>query len=203
MGLFMARRKDHSPEQLTRLIRSAGEKLIHDKGLDGLTARGLADEIGYTPGTIYNVYKDMDDLVLDINFETLGQLYTLCHSQTDSLPANFSKVKALAYAYVDFAHDNLRIWETLFSTSRQGKRKPRLPKHYQQRLLEIFRLIENVLKESLDISSREAPKMARLLWACLHGITVLTLDGRLNLIGVDEPHHMIDDLLERYLLKKP
>jgi len=44
-----------------------------------------------------------------------------------------------------------------------------------------------------------AHSSARLLWACMHGITVLTLDGRLNLVGIQKPHDMIDDLLHRYL----
>jgi AcrR family transcriptional regulator len=195
----MARRKDHTPEQLRTLIRSAAEKLIYHKGLDGLTARALAEEIGYTPGTIYNFYRDMDALVIDINFETLGHLYDLCQKRIENLPLDFSKVSALAYAYVDFAHENVRAWETVFAITYKGEKKVRLPKHYQARLLKLFSLIEFTLHECLKMPEKKARPAARLLWACLHGITVLTLDGRLSLIGIDDPHHMIDDLLHRYL----
>ena len=195
----MARRKDHTPEQLKTLIRSAGEKLIYNKGLDGLTVRALAEAIGYTPGTIYNVYRDMDALIIDINFETLGRLSDFCQQRTQDLPSDVSKIKALAYAYVDFAHENLRAWQTVFATTRKGEKNTRLPKYYQQRLQEVFGRIEDVLRECLTIPASEVTQTARLLWACLHGITVLTLDGRLSLIGVDAPHPMIDNLLEKYL----
>jgi AcrR family transcriptional regulator len=191
--------RDHSPEQLKELIRSTAEKLIYSKGLDGFTARALAEAIGYTPGTIYNFYRDMDALIIDINYDTLGRLYELCRKRIENLPSNFSKIKALAYAYVDFAHDNRRAWETVFANERKGDKRVRLPKHYQDRLLELFTLIENVLQECLKISAKEASKSARLLWACLHGITLLTIDGRLQLIGIDSPHGMIDDLLQKYL----
>jgi AcrR family transcriptional regulator len=197
----MARRKDHTPGQLRTLICSEAEKLIHHKGLDGLTARALAEEIGYTPGTIYNFYKDMDALVIDINFETMGHLYDLCQKRIEKLPPNFSKIKALAYAYVDFAHDNTRAWETVFATTRKGDKKVRLPKHYQARLLKLFSLIEFTLEECLNMPNKAARSSARLLWACMHGITVLTLDGRLNLVGVQKPHDMIDDLLQKYLVQ--
>ena len=195
----MARRKDHTPEDLKQLILQSAEKIIDSKGLDRLTARGLATAVGYTPGTIYNFYKDMDALILDINFATMGRLQLFCHDRIKDLPADFAKIRALAYAYVDFAHENTRAWETVFANRRKGEKKPRLPKHYQERLAEIFQLIENTLQECLKIPAKDAPKTARLLWACLHGITVLTLDGRLTMIGIDDPHHMIDDLLQKYL----
>ncbi|MDX2027186.1 MAG: TetR-like C-terminal domain-containing protein [Alphaproteobacteria bacterium] len=197
----MARRKDHTPKELKGLILQSARKIIDSKGLNGLTARALANAIGYTPGTIYNFYRDMDALVTDINHATLEQLYRFCNERTQGLPLDFSKVRALAYAYVDFAHDNRRAWETLFAGTRDGSHKSRLPAYYRQALLNLFEFIETILRECLQIPAGEAAKMARLLWAAMHGITVLTLDGRLNLIGVGQPHEMIDDLLQRYLFQ--
>jgi len=197
----MGRRKDHTPEQLKQLILESAEKIIDSKGLNNLTARALAEAVGYTPGTIYNFYKDMDALIIDINYATLGRLRGFCDDRIKDLPSDFSKIRTLAYAYVDFAHENVRAWETIFASTRKGEKKARLPKHYQKRLAEIVQVIEDTLQECLKIPASEAPKTARLLWACLHGITVLTLDGRLKLIGIDDPHHMIDDLLQRYLAK--
>jgi len=194
----MARRKDHAPEELRGLIRVAAQKIIYTKGLDALTARNLAQKVGYTPGTIYNFYRDMDALVTEVNFITLDRLEQACRERIDGLPPTFEKVKALAYAYADFAHDNVRAWEAIFMHSRQLTSPSRLPKSYQKKLADLFYVIENVLTECLKISSADAHKAARLLWACLHGITVLTLDGRLRLIGVEKPHLIIDDLLEKY-----
>jgi len=195
----MARRKDHTPEELKQLIIQEAENIIYTKGLNKLTARALANAVGYTPGTIYNFYKDMDAVIQDINYETLGRLHSLCLEKIKDLPLKIAKIKALAYAYVDFAHHNARAWEALFATTRKDEKRGRLPKQYQQRLAQLFQIIEDTLRECFVISDDEAAKTARLLWACLHGITVLTLDGRLQLIGVDEPHQMIDVLLQRYL----
>ncbi len=166
--------------------------------MDGLTARALADDIGYTPGTIYNIYKNMDAVVLDINFATIGSLFDYCDTQTANLPADTGKVKALAYAYVDFAHQYTRAWETVFAVPASGTHHP-LPEAYEARLGALFTLIETTLMECLPISMRTARSSARLLWACLHGITVLTLDGRLKRLGADHPHKMIDELLHNYL----
>jgi AcrR family transcriptional regulator len=194
----MARRKDHSPEELRELIRAAAQKIINAKGLKGLTARSLARQVGYTPGTIYNIYRDMDALIADMNLLTLDRLEKACLSRIAGMPPSFAKVRALAYAYVDFAHDNVRAWESIFIRPRKASGQARLSKTYRQKLLDLFLMIETVLKECLNVPSSKAHSDARLLWACLHGITLLTLDGRLQLIGIQEHHAMIDNLLKNY-----
>jgi AcrR family transcriptional regulator len=194
----MARRKDHTPDELKALILDAAQGIINRDGLSGLTARNLASTIGYTPGTIYNVYRDMDALVMEINLLTLNRLEEACIRNTKGIPAGFNKVKALAYAYVTFAEENFHAWQTIFATTRRETKAHKLPKSYQKKLLDLFKVIEAVLQECFRIDEQEAFKAARLLWACLHGITGLALDGRLGLIGVEKPHRIIDDLLENY-----
>jgi hypothetical protein len=137
--------------------------------------------------------------VTDINYETLGRLHIYCQTRIQDLPADFSKVSALAYAYVDFAHENRRAWETVFAVSHKGDKLSKLSKDYKKRLLSLFENIESTLQECLNLPVKQAQTSARLLWACLHGITILTLDGRLKLVGVEQPHVMIDDLLQRCL----
>lgn len=194
----MARRKDHTPDELKTLILDTANLIINRDGLAGLTARNLAKTIGYTPGTIYNVYRDMDALVMDVNLRTLQRLEEACIRDTKNIPAGFDKVKGLAYAYVTFAQENFHAWQTIFATTRRETKQSKLPKSYQKKLVDLFTVIEAILQECFRIDKEEAFKAARLLWACLHGITGLALDGRLNLIGVEKPHRIIDDLLENY-----
>ena len=78
----MARRSDHSREQLRRLALDSARQITAEEGLRGLKARRVAREIGYTIGTIYNVFEDLDDLIVQMNAETLGALYAAC-SQVD------------------------------------------------------------------------------------------------------------------------
>ena len=194
----MSRRKDHTPEAVKNLLFEEARKIIASKGLNGLTARGLAAKVGYAPGTIYNMYKDMDALVTAINQETLEQLYEECRSAAASKPADLSRLQALAYTYIDFAHHHKHAWLTLFSGERTPGSHSRLPLRYRQTLEALFTLIETSLHECLPRPHENPAQAARLLWTCLHGITLLTLDGRLKLIGVKHPHAMIDDLLTRY-----
>ncbi len=194
----MARRKDHDSETLKSLILQSANTIIGSKGSAALTARNLAKTIGYTPGTIYNFYRDMDALVVEVNYHTLGALEQTCRDKTQKLPSDFSKIRALAYAYVDFAHEHIHAWNTLFG---EHRKHAKLPRHYQNRLSDLFQFIEDILRDCLKLSASDARNAARVVWAALHGITLLTLDGRLKLVGVESPHEMIDNLLGGYFSK--
>ena len=50
------------------------EATIAREGLSGLKARGLATEAGCALGAIYNVFGDLNDLVLAVNARTFHVL---------------------------------------------------------------------------------------------------------------------------------
>jgi len=70
----MGRRYDHTRKELKEMAIKAGTKLIEDKGLQNCSARKIAKKIGYSVGTLYNVFENYDDLVLHINAVTLDDL---------------------------------------------------------------------------------------------------------------------------------
>lgn len=71
----MARRSDHTRDELRTLILEAAWSIIGQENAEGLTARRVASEIGYAPGTVYNLFESMDDLILNINLRTLGSCW--------------------------------------------------------------------------------------------------------------------------------
>jgi len=68
----MGRRSVHTPEELRELIIQAATEIVEQHGLEGLSAREVAKRIGYSPGTIYNVFENLDDLLLTIEARLLA-----------------------------------------------------------------------------------------------------------------------------------
>src|SRR5258708_22005937 len=66
----MGRRSDHSREQLEELILAEGHQLMAETGYARFSAREVAKRIGYSIGTIYNVFDSLDALLLAINSRT-------------------------------------------------------------------------------------------------------------------------------------
>ena len=92
----MARRADHTREELANLVVSAAEKLARKEGLRGVAMRRIAAEIGYAPGSIYNAVGDLDRVILRVNARTLERLRAHLARAVD--PARAPLDNALAVA---------------------------------------------------------------------------------------------------------
>src|SRR5690606_41192942 len=57
-----------------------------------------------------------------------------------------------------------------------------LPKWYNERIENLFRIVENILSEFVNKKS-EASRHAKVIWAGIHGICVLSLTQKLNFAG--------------------
>src|ERR1700709_632771 len=68
-GKTVARR-----EELKAALVVAAEKTIAAEGLPGLKARARAAEVGCATGAIYNVFPDLDSLILTVNSRTLAEI---------------------------------------------------------------------------------------------------------------------------------
>ena len=67
----MGRRSDHTRGELEALLVSEGRRQLAQTGLARFSAREVAREVGYSIGTLYNVFGSYDGLMLAINARTL------------------------------------------------------------------------------------------------------------------------------------
>ena len=67
----MGRRSDHTRSELKQLFVEEGRRQLGEVGLARFSARDVAKRVGYSIGTIYNVFGSYDGLILAINARTL------------------------------------------------------------------------------------------------------------------------------------
>ena len=70
----MARRAEHSRDDLTERAAAAVADIVGEGGYGALTMRNVARRIGYSVGTLYNLFDNLDDMVLGVNGRTLDAL---------------------------------------------------------------------------------------------------------------------------------
>lgn len=183
----MARRSDHTREELKDLILSASWAIVAEEGQTGLTARRIAARIGYAPGTIYNLFSAMDDLYLHVNGMTLDRLYAALSgaSCNNSRKTPVQNMKEMARLYRDFARENRPHWLMLFTHAPPADRPA--PEWYHEKIARLFEPLERLLEPFYTGPRARKRKMAaRVLWAAVHGLCFLEETGRLPIAGAQE-----------------
>ena len=184
--------------RLREALLAAATREIAEKGYAALRARDLAREVGCAVGSIYNVFPDIDALILGVKAETLDALETtliarLGPFQPGPPDAARARFLALARAYVDFSHAHWRLWSQVFEHVAQ---KSPAYDAYMLRLDAILTNIEQPLASLLP--GLDAPRrrlMARALFASVHGVVSLGLGGKLGQITLEELHWQTQTLL--------
>lgn len=194
----MARRSDHSREEIRQMALNAAEAIVAAEGYKGLSARKVAGAIDYTVGTLYLVFENLDDLVLQVNGRTLDALYEWLRARRAGGGDARASLLALADAYIDYAETETPRWNMLFEyVAEQGNE---LPEWYQVKLSRVFGLVEAALKPLADHRSPlELQQAARVLWAAVHGICTLKIRHRMDLAGGQSAGEMARMLMDNFL----
>ena len=177
----------------------AAETIVAAEGCNGLTTRKVAAAIGYTVGTLYLVFKNRDNLILQINGRTLDDLHARLATAVSSAGAGSEAemtLIALARAYIGYAEREAARWNMLFEYV--GDRGNAMPDWYQGKLGRVFGLVESVLRP-LSRDETETCRVARVLWAGIHGICILKIRQRLDLAGGQSVEEMASMLIKNFL----
>lgn len=183
----MARRSDHTRAELRDLILNAACTLLKHESAEAITARSIAKIIGYTPGTIYNLFESMNDIYLHINAQTLDALY---EALTNSIRQNktatpIANIKAMGECYMAFAKEHGARWAMIFNLKMTEQQK-----HidwYDKKVEKIFELLEELMAPFiLPDQTQEKKTAARILWASVHGLCFLQQTDKLSLIGEND-----------------
>ncbi|MGB0468177.1 MAG: TetR/AcrR family transcriptional regulator [Pontibacterium sp.] len=193
----MARRSDHSREELQLMALDAAEKLLDEQGGAALSTRKVASAIGYSAGALYLVFKNLDDLCWQVNARTLQGLQTALDQGAEQLSAR-DRLKTYARVYLDYAQQWPHRWSLLFEHNAVDNTDA--PEWLQQSIENLFNRIEQALKLLYPQETEaEITLAARTLWSGVHGITLLKLRDKLFLGGQMVPQLMSDSLVDRYL----
>ncbi len=194
----MARRKDHTPEQLTELVLAEVHNALALEPADQLSLRKLAKAVGYSPGTLINLFGSYSKLILAANARTLDQISQQLADVMETQDSAEQKLKHFALAYLDFAQQHPHQWRILFEHHLEEGED--IPQWQWSRINRLFSMIENCLSSlNPEASESKTHEASRVIWAAVHGICALHIDDKLFAQKEVEANSMITSLLDHYL----
>ena len=193
----MGRRSIHTPDELRELIIEATTSIVEQDGLEGLSAREIAKRVGYSPGTLYNVFENLDDLLLIIEARLLDELAGRL-ADTDASGPPAERLRRLVGTYFVFTQERPKLWNLLNEHRMPAGRE--VPEWYQTKVENLMMPLEAALVPLLPGSDPGCQKRhARTLWASVHGMTALSTADKLSHVTAHAGRTLVDDLISTYL----
>ena len=178
----------HHGDLRTALLAAAIQE-IESVGVEHLSLRSLAVEVGVSPSAAYHHFADKDALIAAVALEGFSMLEQSVTQAAMDAPASSDPAARLgiaARAYVDFAVAHPHLFRAAFSGHR-----PELPSTGRLHPL-LGQLLDDVA-ESGAVPSELREGADAVVWAAVHGMATLVLEGYFRI--EDIPAHLA--VLER------
>lgn len=183
-------------ENIRPSLLSAGRRLVEEKGAEYLTARKLSEASGYSVGTIYNQFVNMDEFICALNLETLRELQERMERFQPEKNA-YKNLNTWLDAFVAFVLSNANRWFLLYNFHLKAEK---LPHEYKEAILRLLRLWEPSFNA---VYSRLNPRKRRLarqvLWLSLFAVSSFLTTKAIDDLGLVSRKNLCKLLLNTYL----
>jgi len=199
-----ARGKSQIRELREKILESALD-IITEKGLDGLTMRGLAKRTGMTAPNFYNYFSNKDEIYIHLVIRGFEMLHADLAAARDCYTDKTARLRAMVDAYMAFGMTRPRYYDIMFT-------RP-TPKYndYVGTPLEQVSAVE--YKISMDIAALALKAAADVLapdageaiitrrlvqaWSLMHGMITLNNSGVMGYVADPAAvyHTIIDEFL--------
>jgi AcrR family transcriptional regulator len=202
-GLRRARRPYHHGNLKPALVRAA-RFLLESEGLDALTLRATARRVGVSQTAPYRHFASKEAILAEVarnGFRELAAAVVAAKREAgDDL---FVHVCRQAVAYVRFAVDNPALYRLMFGPELERAQHPPLAEEADR----AFKLIEEAIiaGQRATVFRHGSPRhAATAVWASLHGLSQLLLDGQFGRPAALDVETLTTQLVETLLsgLKK-
>jgi len=163
-------------------ILDRGWKILSEKGRESLRLRDLAKESGCSVGTIYNLFHNLDEIVLRLNIRSLDIMYSSLHKELNHEGSLEEVLNKLGKAYVQFGMKNPLIWKSLF----ENLAIVPFPQWYREKVDGGIEVIEKTLEKTYGLDAKKAHRIVSFFWAAIHGMTSTMLNKKME--EVDEAY---------------
>jgi AcrR family transcriptional regulator len=164
-------------------IATAARRLFAKSGIDGVSMRKVANQVGVSATAIYRHYRDKDALLDGITEEGFATFETYLRpgaAVAQPLPA----IRALSRGLLAFALERPDLYEFLFIIPRKNVRQfPDDFAQHRSRTADILLRKVALGIERGDLANDDPLEVTLTVWAHVHGLISLYLAGR---FGGDE-----------------
>jgi AcrR family transcriptional regulator len=170
--MTVANRKQREKEEMRVLILDAARKIFLEKGYHQASIRNIAEQIEYSPGTIYLYFKEKDEIFHALHEEGFSRL--LAYMQPlQHVAEPFERLKAMGRVYMQFARENKDFYDLMFIMQAPMKHEKEEEWKMGHRALNY---LKDVLRDCQAVGRFQGKNVEYLsftIWSAMHGMCAL------------------------------
>lgn len=170
---------------LARALVTEAVKTIQVRGVEALTLRAVGASLGVSRSALYRHFADKQALLAAVAAEGFKRLTSALQSAWEKGGCSQEGFSAMGIAYVTFAVSHPAHYRVMFGgTARLDFNRPDLGRHASAAFQTLVTAILALQERHIVVGDR-AEELAQYIWAAVHGIAMLAIDGQLEHQGTD------------------
>lgn len=194
-------RKEREKQDMRNMIIESATQLFLKQGYDKTSIRSIAEDIEYSPATIYLYFKDKDEIFYVIH-ENAFTLLEKVFRKHDTITDPFEKLTAICKSYIDFALRNPDYYDLMF-IMRAPLSQIACADHWKEGS-SAFEYLLTTISDCVDqklIHSDNKFLLAMSVWSFGHGLVSLYVRGRFGVMKISDEivTEMLDNAIDLFL----
>lgn len=175
-------------------ILATARELFLLKGFEATTIRNIAEKIEYSPSTIYQHFKDKNEIFYTLHTESFLELVKQM-KRSDLHENPLEQLIALGKIYIQFAEDNPELYDLMFIMEAPIDFLNLLDETQWIEGKTAFDYLKSVISACINkglIKETDVDSLAYLIWSTVHGMVTLSIRKRGLRIGLSNPETIIE-----------
>lgn len=154
------------------------ERRFAEGGVDSVTMRQLANELGCSPMTPYRYFRDKDEILAAVRTAAFDRFADALETAGAGITDPHERARATGRAYLDFAFGQPNAYRLMFDMSQpDDDRYPDLARAGERARATMSGNLESMAEGGQVHGDPEV--LGYVIWAAIHGLVVLRLAGKL------------------------
>jgi AcrR family transcriptional regulator len=174
-------------------ILATARELFLLKGFEATTIRNIAEKIEYSPSTIYQHFKDKNEIFYTIHSEAFAELVRYLNaSEMHKNPMD--QLIALGQIYIQFALENPELYDLMFIMEAPIDFLNYLEDANWTEGKIAFDYLKSVIANCIQqglIKETDLESLSYLIWSTVHGLVTISIRKRGLKIGLSDPDTII------------
>jgi len=125
MNFINIQMKEIQEQRMRAYFIESTKGLLRSEGLKSVNVRSVAENAGYSYATLYNYFKDLNELIFECVKDFQGECETLITAKTGQLEHGKGKIAIIVQEYITYFTEYPGIFELFFTErmTNMGKQK--------------------------------------------------------------------------------